>query len=218
MNTEAPKQKVQLVTIDEDHLGQRIDNYLLTKLKGVPKSMIYRIVRKGEVRVNKKRIKPEYKLQDGDIVRIPPVRVSDKSDRPGPSAKLTKVSQLESRIIFEDKSIIVLNKPSGIAVHGGSGVDFGVIEAMRSLRPTQKFLELVHRLDKDTSGVLLIAKKRSALRHLHDQLRFKKMQKDYQALVKGTWQARDKVIKAPLLKLTLKSGERIVRVNQEGKE
>ncbi|SQH76994.1 23S rRNA pseudouridylate synthase [Shewanella benthica] len=218
MNTEAPKPKVQLVTIDEDHLGQRIDNYLMTKLKGVPKSRIYRIVRKGEVRVNKKRIKPEYKLQDGDIVRIPPVRVSDKSDRPGPSAKLTKVSQLEERIVFEDKFIIVLNKPSGIAVHGGSGVDFGVIEAMRALRPTQKFLELVHRLDKDTSGVLLIAKKRSALRHLHDQLRFKKMQKDYQALVKGTWQARDKVIKAPLLKLTLKSGERIVRVNQEGKE
>lgn len=218
MNTEAPRPQVQLVTIDEDHLGQRIDNYLMTKLKGVPKSMIYRIVRKGEVRVNKKRIKPEYKLQDGDIVRIPPVRVSDKSERPGPSAKLTKVSQLEDRIVFEDKSIIVLNKPSGIAVHGGSGVDFGVIEAMRALRPTQKFLELVHRLDKDTSGVLLIAKKRSALRHLHDQLRFKKMQKDYQALVKGTWQARDKVIKAPLLKLTLKSGERIVRVNQEGKE
>ncbi|BAJ02525.1 23S rRNA pseudouridine(955/2504/2580) synthase RluC [Shewanella violacea] len=218
MNTETPKLKVQLITIDEDHLGQRIDNYLMTKLKGVPKSMIYRIVRKGEVRVNKKRIKPEYKLQDGDIVRIPPVRISDRSDRPGPSAKLTKVSQLEDRIVFEDKSIIVLNKPSGIAVHGGSGVDFGVIEAMRSLRPTQKFLELVHRLDKDTSGVLLIAKKRSALRHLHDQLRFKKMQKDYQALVKGTWQARDKVIKAPLLKLTLKSGERIVRVNQEGKE
>ncbi|MEI6860570.1 MAG: 23S rRNA pseudouridine(955/2504/2580) synthase RluC [Shewanella sp.] len=218
MNSQAPKQKVQLVTIDENHLGQRIDNYLMTKLKGVPKSRIYRIVRKGEVRVNKKRIKPEYKLQNGDIVRIPPVRVSDKSERPGPSAKLTKVLQLEGRILFEDKSIIVMNKPSGIAVHGGSGVDFGVIEAMRSLRPTQKFLELVHRLDKDTSGVLLIAKKRSALRHLHDQLRFKKMQKDYQALVKGTWQARDKAIKAPLLKLTLKSGERIVRVNQEGKE
>ncbi len=218
MNTQAPKQKVQLVTIDENHLGQRIDNYLMTKLKGVPKSRIYRIVRKGEVRVNKKRIKPEYKLQNGDIVRIPPVRVSDKSDRPGPSAKLTKVLQLENRILFEDNSIIILNKPSGIAVHGGSGVDFGVIEAMRSLRPIQKFLELVHRLDKDTSGVLLIAKKRSALRHLHDQLRCKKMQKNYHALVKGTWQVRDKAIKAPLLKFTLKSGERMVRVNQEGKE
>ncbi|GIU12682.1 MULTISPECIES: 23S rRNA pseudouridine(955/2504/2580) synthase RluC [unclassified Shewanella] len=218
MNTPSPKAQVQMVTIDEDHVGQRIDNFLLTKLKGVPKSMIYRIVRKGEVRVNKKRIKPEYKLADGDVVRIPPVRVSESEGRPGPSAKLTKVSQLEDRILFEDKYLIVLNKPSGIAVHGGSGVEFGVIEAMRSLRTQQKFLELVHRLDKETSGVLLIAKKRSALRHLHDQLRYKKMQKDYVALVRGEWQAHDKVIKAPLLKLTLKSGERIVRVNKEGKE
>ncbi|ABZ76333.1 pseudouridine synthase, RluA family [Shewanella halifaxensis HAW-EB4] len=218
MNTPSQKAQVQMVTIDEDHVGQRIDNFLLTKLKGVPKSMIYRIVRKGEVRVNKKRIKPEYKLADGDIVRIPPVRVSESEGRPGPSAKLTKVSQLEERILFEDKYLIVLNKPSGIAVHGGSGVEFGVIEAMRSLRTQQKFLELVHRLDKETSGVLLIAKKRSALRHLHDQLRYKKMQKDYVALVRGEWQSHDKVIKAPLLKLTLKSGERIVRVNKEGKE
>lgn len=217
MNNQQALNKVELVTIDEDNLGQRIDNFLVTKLKGVPKSMIYRIVRKGEVRVNKKRIKPEYKLQDGDIVRIPPVRVSASEDKPGPSAKLTKVSQLEGRILFEDKAIIVLNKPAGIAVHGGSGVDFGVIEAMRSLRPQQKFLELVHRLDKETSGVLLIAKKRRALKHLHDQLRYKKMQKDYMALVRGEWQNHDKVINAPLLKLTLKSGERIVRVNQEGK-
>ncbi len=217
MNTPQALNKVELVTIDEDHLGQRIDNFLVTKLKGVPKSMIYRIVRKGEVRVNKKRIKPEYKLQDGDVVRIPPVRVSNSEDKPGPSAKLTKVSQLEDRILFEDKSIIVLNKPAAIAVHGGSGVDFGVIEAMRALRPQQKFLELVHRLDKDTSGVLLIAKKRSALKHLHDQLRYKKMQKDYFALVRGEWQQHDKVVNAPLLKLTLKSGERIVRVNKEGK-
>ncbi|QYJ95334.1 MULTISPECIES: 23S rRNA pseudouridine(955/2504/2580) synthase RluC [Shewanella] len=217
MNNQQALNKVELVTIDEDNLGQRIDNFLVTKLKGVPKSMIYRIVRKGEVRVNKKRIKPEYKLQDGDVVRIPPVRVSASEDKPGPSAKLTKVSQLEGRILFEDKAIIVLNKPAGIAVHGGSGVDFGVIEAMRSLRPQQKFLELVHRLDKETSGVLLIAKKRSALKHLHDQLRYKKMQKDYMALVRGEWQNHDKVINAPLLKLTLKSGERIVRVNQEGK-
>ncbi|MBL4911883.1 23S rRNA pseudouridine(955/2504/2580) synthase RluC [Shewanella schlegeliana] len=218
MNTPPLKAQVQMVTIDEDHVGQRIDNFLLTKLKGVPKSMIYRIVRKGEVRVNKKRIKPEYKLADGDVVRVPPVRVSESEGRPGPSAKLTKVSQLEERILYEDKFLIVLNKPSGIAVHGGSGVEFGVIEAMRSLRTQQKFLELVHRLDKETSGVLLIAKKRSALRHLHDQLRFKKMQKDYVALVRGEWQSHDKVIKAPLLKLTLKSGERIVRVNKEGKE
>ncbi|MDR8524167.1 MULTISPECIES: 23S rRNA pseudouridine(955/2504/2580) synthase RluC [Shewanella] len=218
MNTPSSKAQVQMVTIDEDHVGQRIDNFLVTKLKGVPKSMIYRIVRKGEVRVNKKRIKPEYKLAEGDVVRVPPVRISESEGRPGPSAKLTKVSQLEERILFEDKYLIVLNKPAGIAVHGGSGVEFGVIEAMRSLRTQQKFLELVHRLDKETSGVLLIAKKRSALRHLHDQLRYKKMQKDYMALVRGEWQAHDKVVKAPLLKLTLKSGERIVRVNKEGKE
>ncbi|MCE9687502.1 23S rRNA pseudouridine(955/2504/2580) synthase RluC [Shewanella sp. AS16] len=217
MNTESTSPQVQLVTIDEDNAGQRIDNFLLTKLKGVPKSMIYRIVRKGEVRVNKKRIKPEYKLQDRDIVRIPPVRVAEPDNRTAPSANLTKVSQLEDRILHEDMHLIVLNKPAGIAVHGGSGVDYGVIEALRALRPQQKFLELVHRLDKDTSGVLLIAKKRSALKHLHDQLRYKKMQKDYLALVKGEWSAQDKVVKVPLLKLTLKSGERIVRVNAEGK-
>ncbi|GGI84408.1 23S rRNA pseudouridine(955/2504/2580) synthase RluC [Shewanella gelidii] len=217
MTKETSPTKVQLITIDEDHLGQRIDNFLLTKLKGVPKSMIYRIVRKGEVRVNKKRIKPEYKLAMDDVVRVPPVRIPEKDKTKAPSAKLTKVSQLEARVLHEDKHLIVLNKPAGIAVHGGSGVDFGVIEAFRSLRPQQKFLELVHRLDKDTSGVLLIAKKRSALKHLHDQLRYKKMQKDYQALVRGAWQASDKVVQAPLLKLTLKSGERIVRVNKEGK-
>ncbi|MBO2586496.1 23S rRNA pseudouridine(955/2504/2580) synthase RluC [Shewanella algae] len=219
MNTEtpSPNQQVRLVTIDEDNVGQRIDNFLLSKLKGVPKSMIYRIVRKGEVRVNKKRIKPEYKLAEGDQVRIPPVRVSEENYRTAPSAKLERVSRLEDRILFEDKHILVLNKPAGIAVHGGSGVDYGVIEALRSLRPQQKFLELVHRLDKDTSGVLLVAKKRSALKHLHDQLRHKQMQKDYQALVRGEWQKHDKVVKAPLLKLTLKSGERIVRVNTEGK-
>ncbi|WP_345873071.1 23S rRNA pseudouridine(955/2504/2580) synthase RluC [Shewanella algae] len=219
MNTEtpSPNQQVRLVTIDEDNVGQRIDNFLLSKLKGVPKSMIYRIVRKGEVRVNKKRIKPEYKLAEGDQVRIPPVRVSEENYRTAPSANLERVTRLEDRILFEDKHILVLNKPAGIAVHGGSGVDYGVIEALRSLRPQQKFLELVHRLDKDTSGVLLVAKKRSALKHLHDQLRHKQMQKDYQALVRGEWQKHDKVVKAPLLKLTLKSGERIVRVNTEGK-
>lgn len=217
MNTETTPQ-VEYVTIDEDHFEQRIDNFLLTKLKGVPKSMIYRIVRKGEVRVNKKRIKPEYKLQIGDIVRVPPVRMAEKDNRKAPSPNLSRVSQLEERIIHEDNHLIVLNKPAGIAVHGGSGVDYGVIEGLRSLRPQQKFLELVHRLDKDTSGVLLVAKKRSALKHLHEQLRSKTMQKDYLALVRGEWQASDKVVKAPLLKITLKSGERIVRVNKEGKE
>ncbi|MBV7314354.1 23S rRNA pseudouridine(955/2504/2580) synthase RluC [Shewanella sp. NIFS-20-20] len=217
MTNSTVQHQVELVDINEDNLDQRIDNFLVTRLKGVPKSMIYRIIRKGEVRVNKKRIKPEYKLQIGDCVRIPPVRVSQNDTLNAPSPKLTRVAQLAERILFEDNHVLALNKPAGIAVHGGSGVDYGVIEALRALYPDQKFLELVHRLDKDTSGVLLVAKKRSALKHMHDQLRTKKMQKDYLALVRGDWQTSDKVVKAPLLKLTLKSGERIVRVNPEGK-
>lgn len=207
---------VQLVTINDEQVGQRIDNFLLTKLKGVPKSLIYRIIRKGEVRVNKGRIKAEYKLQNNDIVRIPPVRITEKN-QPVLSKKLNKVSQLEQQIIFEDDYLLVLNKPSGIAVHGGSGVDFGVIEALRVLRPEARFLELVHRLDRDTSGILLIAKKRSALRHLHQQLREKTIQKNYLALVRGQWQPHCQVVKAPLLKNELSSGERFVKVSENGK-
>ncbi|HDR1877786.1 TPA: 23S rRNA pseudouridine(955/2504/2580) synthase RluC [Pasteurella multocida] len=209
-------QTVKMLTISEDEAGQRIDNYLLAKLKGVPKSLIYRILRKGEVRVNKGRIKPEYKLQANDIVRVPPVRVSEKEQAPI-STKLNKVSQLEKQILFEDECLLVLNKPSGIAVHGGSGLSFGVIEALRTLRPDARFLELVHRLDRDTSGILLVAKKRSALRSLHEQLREKTVQKDYLALVRGQWQSHCKVVKAPLLKNELSSGERIVRVSEQGK-
>ncbi|HDR0998551.1 TPA: 23S rRNA pseudouridine(955/2504/2580) synthase RluC [Pasteurella multocida] len=209
-------QAVKMLTISEDEAGQRIDNYLLAKLKGVPKSLIYRILRKGEVRVNKGRIKPEYKLQANDIVRVPPVRVSEKEHVPI-STKLNKVSQLEKQILFEDECLLVLNKPSGIAVHGGSGLSFGVIEALRTLRPDARFLELVHRLDRDTSGILLVAKKRSALRSLHEQLREKTVQKDYLALVRGQWQSHCKVVKAPLLKNELSSGERIVRVSEQGK-
>ncbi|WP_293730813.1 23S rRNA pseudouridine(955/2504/2580) synthase RluC [uncultured Actinobacillus sp.] len=207
---------VKTLEISEDEAGQRIDNYLLAKLKGVPKSLIYRIVRKGEVRVNKGRIKPEYKLQCGDVVRIPPVRVSEKTQSPV-SSKLNKVARLEQQIIFEDDCLLVINKPSGIAVHGGSGLSFGVIEGLRALRPEARFLELVHRLDRDTSGILLVAKKRSALRHLHEQLRVKTVQKDYLALVRGQWQSHVKVVQAPLLKNELASGERIVKVSQEGK-
>lgn len=207
---------VKLVTIAADEAGQRIDNFLRNQLKGVPKSMIYRIVRKGEVRVNKKRIKPEYKLQSGDEVRIPPVRIAERDDAPV-SAKLDKVAALNDCIIFEDDYLLVLNKPSGTAVHGGSGLSFGVIEGLRALRPEARFLELVHRLDRETSGVLLVAKKRSALRALHEQLRMKGMQKDYLALVRGQWQSHCKVVQAPLLKNILQSGERIVRVNAEGK-
>lgn len=207
---------VKTLEISEDEAGQRIDNYLLAKLKGVPKSLIYRIVRKGEVRVNKGRIKPEYKLQCGDVVRVPPVRVSEKTQAPV-SSKLNKVASLEQQIIFEDDCLLVINKPSGIAVHGGSGLSFGVIEGLRALRPEARFLELVHRLDRDTSGILLVAKKRSALRHLHEQLRVKTVQKDYLALVRGQWQSHVKVVQAPLLKNELASGERIVKVSPEGK-
>ncbi|WP_272536311.1 MULTISPECIES: 23S rRNA pseudouridine(955/2504/2580) synthase RluC [unclassified Providencia] len=213
MNTQ---NQVQFIDISDDEAGQRIDNFLLTKLKGVPKSMIYRIIRKGEVRVNKGRIKPEYKLVEGDQVRIPPVRVAERETTPV-SAKLDKVAALANCILFEDDVLLVLNKPSGTAVHGGSGLSFGVIEGLRALRPEARFLELVHRLDRDTSGILLVAKKRSALRALHEQLRLKQMQKDYLALVRGNWQSHMKVVQAPLLKNILQSGERVVKVSSEGK-
>ncbi|MDV5224678.1 23S rRNA pseudouridine(955/2504/2580) synthase RluC [Providencia rettgeri] len=213
MNTQ---NQVQFIDISDDEAGQRIDNFLLAKLKGVPKSMIYRIIRKGEVRVNKGRIKPEYKLAEGDQVRVPPVRVAEREEAPV-SAKLDKVAALANCILYEDDSLLVINKPSGTAVHGGSGLSFGVIEGLRALRPEARFLELVHRLDRDTSGILLVAKKRSALRALHEQLRLKQMQKDYLALVRGNWQSHTKVVQAPLLKNILQSGERVVRVSPEGK-
>lgn len=206
--------KVQFVEIDEVHEGQRIDNFLITKLKGVPKSVIYRILRKGEVRVNKGRIKQTYKLKTGDLVRIPPVRIKNDQES-NVSAGLKAVQRLEQAIIYEDKSLIVMNKPSGIAVHGGSGLSFGVIEGLRALRPKEKMLELVHRLDRDTSGILLVAKKRSVLVALHDQLRTKSMNKVYWALVAGTWSDSIKSVQEPLLKINTKSGERIVVVDRE---
>ena len=206
--------KVQFVDIDEDMAGQRIDNFLRNQLKNIPKSMIYRIVRKGEVRVNKKRIKAEYKLKAGDLVRIPPVTVEEKVEEDVPSTKLNKVSELEHCIIYEDDHMLILNKPSGTAVHGGSGLKFGAIEALRALRPEARFLELVHRIDRDTSGILLVAKKRSALRHLQAQFREKTVQKYYFALVMGEWKNSCKVVNAPLLKNEVNS---IVRVNPNGK-
>ena len=205
---------VQMLEISSDLAGQRLDNFLITRLKGVPRSMVYRIVRKGEVRVNKGRIKPDYRLKDGDIVRVPPVRVSE-TDKSTPAKSLQQ--RIEDAILYEDKSILIINKPSGIAVHGGSGISHGVIEALRAQRPDAHFLELVHRLDRDTSGCLLIAKKRSALRALHEQLREHKMNKIYLTLLKGNWGTKKRTIDAPLLKNTLKSGERMVRVNTEGK-
>lgn len=208
------KTEVKFVDIDADMAGQRIDNFLRNQLKQIPKSMVYRILRKGEVRVNKKRVKAEYKLQAGDIVRIPPVRISAEEDAAPVSTKLDKVSELEHCIIFEDDSMLILNKPSGTAVHGGSGLKFGAIEALRALRPQARFLELVHRIDRDTSGILLVAKKRSALRHLQAQFREKTVQKYYFALVMGEWKSSCKVVKAPLLKNEVNS---IVRVNPNGK-
>ncbi|MGR6834582.1 23S rRNA pseudouridine(955/2504/2580) synthase RluC [Aliivibrio wodanis] len=212
MNEDKPK--VQFVEIDDDFAGQRIDNFLLARLKNVPKSMIYRIVRKGEVRVNKKRIKPEYKIQEGDIVRVPPVKLPESTAPELPNVKLAKVSELESCIIYEDDHLLILNKPSGTAVHGGSGLKFGAIEALRALRPDARFLELVHRIDRDTSGILLIAKKRSALRRLQEQFRNKTVQKYYFALVMGEWKSTCKIVNAPLLKNEVNS---IVRVNPNGK-
>lgn len=206
---------VRFQTVEADYQEQRIDNYLLAQLKGVPKSLVYRILRKGEVRVNKKRVKPEYKLKTGDVIRIPPVRVAE--DNPLPSANLDQVQALKHHILYEDSILLVINKPAGLAVHGGSGLQFGLIESLRALRPEAKHLELVHRLDRDTSGCLLIAKRRSALRSLHEQLRDKTMDKFYLALVRGQWQSHVRKITAPLLKNTLKSGERIVRVDSAGK-
>ncbi|MCF7533993.1 23S rRNA pseudouridine(955/2504/2580) synthase RluC [Pseudomonas petrae] len=215
-NLTPPTPGVRLVEVAPEFAGQRIDNFLITYLKGVPKTLIYRILRKGEVRVNKGRIKPEYKLQAGDVVRVPPVRVPER-DEPVPVAQ-GLLQRLEAAIVHEDKGLIVLNKPAGIAVHGGSGLSFGVIEAFRQLRPDAKELELVHRLDRDTSGLLMIAKKRSMLRHLHEQLRGDGVDKRYMALVRGSWPTAQKQVRAPLLKSNLRSGERMVEVNEEGKE
>ncbi|WP_371189187.1 23S rRNA pseudouridine(955/2504/2580) synthase RluC [Thalassotalea maritima] len=211
------KPQVRFFDIDADGAGQRIDNFLLKTLKGVPKSMIYRLLRKGEVRVNKKRAKPEYKLQADDVIRVAPIRVAEKEDVV--STKLDKVANLEKQILFEDDCLIVINKPSGMAVHGGSGLSFGLIEALRALRPQAKMLELVHRLDRDTSGCLVVAKKRSSLRSLHEQLRNKTVQKFYHALVKGHWPSKLTRVTEGLKKNELKSGERVVLVdNLNGKE
>ena len=214
--TDEIKLPVQMIEIEDDFIGQRVDNFLIARLRGVPKSVIYRVLRKGEVRVNKKRIKPEYKLEQGDVVRVPPLTVASEPD--AVSVKLSLVKDLEQHILYEDKDLIVLNKPSGMAVHGGSGLQFGVIEALRALRPDAKHLELVHRLDRDTSGCLLIAKKRSVLTHLHEQLRNKTVEKKYWALVAGDWDNKVRKVTEPVRKNTLQSGERVVKVDAaEGK-
>lgn len=215
-NTPSQTSGVQMLEVAPELAGQRIDNFLRAQLRGVPKTLIYRILRKGEVRVNKGRVKPEYKLQAGDLVRVPPLRLAER-DEPEPLAQ-GLLERLEAAIVYEDKALIVLNKPAGIAVHGGSGLSYGVIEALRQLRPDAKELELVHRLDRDTSGLLMIAKKRSMLRHLHQALRGDGVDKRYMALVRGRWETSKKQVNAPLLKNTLRSGERMVEVTEDGKE
>ncbi|MFT7388346.1 MAG: 23S rRNA pseudouridine955/2504/2580 synthase [Candidatus Endobugula sp.] len=212
MNESDVFNSVQFITIDAGNTAQRIDNFLLSRLKGVPKSRIYRIVRKGEVRVNKGRVKPEYKLCDGDVVRVPPIRVSQRDTPPQPSQHLAQL--LESSILFENNDVLVVNKPSGLAVHGGSGISLGLIESFRQIRPDSRFLELVHRLDRDTSGCIMIAKKRSSLRFLQQELRERRVQKIYHALVDGRWPNRRKSVNEPLIKNQLATGARLVRIAQ----
>ena len=197
--------------IDEASEGQRLDNFLVKLLKGVPKTHVYRVIRSGEVRVNKGRAGADTRLAMGDEVRIPPVRVADRSEVPAAPAR-------EFPVVYEDDFLLAIDKPAGVAVHGGSGVSSGVIEQLRQARPTAKFLELVHRLDKETSGLLLIAKKRSALVALQDQLRQRETGKTYAALVIGAWPARRKVIDVALHKTLTAGGERRVHAVDEDHE
>lgn len=216
-NLQSPAPLVQWVEITENNSEQRLDNFLISHLKGVPKSRIYRIVRKGEVRVNKGRVDVKYRLVIGDIVRIPPVRQSETAnEKPSVDRGLTDI--LQRNILFNDDALMVINKPSGYAVHGGSGIDSGIIEGLRQLYPEQHFLELVHRLDRDTSGCLLIAKKRSALRSLHEQFRKDSVTKTYLALVSGQWARKKIVVNQPLQKNVSKGGERMVIISKAGKE
>jgi 23S rRNA pseudouridine955/2504/2580 synthase len=202
--------KVRTVSVTAEDAGQRIDNFLARHLKGVPKSHIYRILRRGEVRVNSGRIKARYKVCAGDRVRIPPVRVSPEKSVPGGAVRL----DLEKHILFENNRCLVLNKPSGIAVHGGSGLSFGVIEALRASRPQAPYLELAHRLDRETSGCLVIAKRRSFLRLFHEQLRNGEVVKQYLALLAGQLKGGRQKVNVPLRKNQLKGGERMVVVDE----
>ncbi len=210
------RQGVRHVTIDPDDQGQRLDNFLMAQLRDVPKSIVYRIIRKGEVRINKGRVKPDTRIRAGDVVRIPPVTRKEKAPQVKPGERVQQV--IEQAIVFENDQLLVVNKPSGIAVHGGSGVDFGLIEVLRAARPDARFLELVHRLDRDTSGLVMVARKRSALRFLQDQLRQKRIRKRYHALVNGRWPDSLKRVDQPLLRYEMPNGERRVKVDGAGKE
>ncbi len=204
------KARATLLEVGEESVAQRIDNFLLRRLKGVPKSHVYRVLRSGEVRVNSGRVKPDYRLQAGDRVRLPPLRLSTPAARPAPRP-------LDLPIVYEDAALLVIDKPSGVAVHGGSGVSYGVIESLRAQRPEAKSLELAHRLDRDTSGLLIIAKKRGALVELHRMLREGEVEKVYAALVRGRWQGGARELRERLHKFVNAGGERRVAVHGEGK-
>jgi 23S rRNA pseudouridine955/2504/2580 synthase len=212
MVSQAASAAVQLLTVSEENAGQRLDNYLLRYLKGVPKTHVYRIIRSGEVRVNQGRASADRRIAVGDRIRIPPLRM-------GVTDGVRKTSHVPARefpVLYEDEHLLIINKPAGVAVHGGSGVDFGVIEQLRSARPDMRFLELVHRLDRETSGALIIAKKPSALKALHSQLKDRQVGKTYLALVFGAWPSNLKVIDVPLVRYVIASGasegERRVRI------
>lgn len=214
MTVEGPK--VRSLTAQEEDAGQRLDNFLFRTLKGVPKSHVYRLLRTGQVRVNKKRAKPDYRLEAGDELRLPPVRQSGK-DTPGKPPHWQQEA-MRAGILFEDERILVVNKPAGMAAHGGSGVSFGVIETLRVLRPESPGLELAHRLDRDTSGCLIVAKRRSAVRPLHAAFRDGSVEKHYLALLAHPWEGGNREVNAPLEKNQVEGGERIVKVSREGKD
>jgi 23S rRNA pseudouridine955/2504/2580 synthase len=209
-----------MVSVDDDTAGQRVDNFLMRHLKGVPKTHVYRMIRSGEVRVNKGRVGADTRLNVGDLVRVPPVRISERvAEKAQAMAQLVAQSApaRDFPVLLEDDHLLAINKPAGVAVHGGSGVSFGVIEQLRMARPLAKYLELVHRLDRETSGILLVAKKRSALKNLQDQFRERQTGKTYLAMVRGHWPAKLKVLDKPLHKYLLgesedQAGERRVRV------
>ena len=204
---------VRKVRIDADQAGQRVDNFLRRELPSLPKSRLYRMLRRGEVRVNGGRVRPEYRLAAGDELRIPPARL--RAGPAGPGAR--SVDRMAQAIIYEDGRLLVVNKPAGVAVHGGSGVSHGVIELLRAARPELRDLSLVHRIDRETSGCLVLAKRRSALRELHARFRDGVVEKNYLALVLGDWQLGDRLVDAPLLVTHRKGGERHVIVSEDGK-
>ncbi len=222
-NPPAERAEVKTVLVDAEDAGQRLDNFLVRHLKGVPKTHVYRIIRSGEVRINKGRGTVDRRVEAGDLIRLPPVRTSQRAKAKaqvmadGVAGGNCSVADRAARgrefpVLYEDDFLLAIDKPAGVAVHGGSGVSFGVIEQLRMARPDARFLELVHRLDRETSGILLVAKKRSALKHLQDQFRERETGKTYLALVVGQWPASLKVLDRPLQKFLLPDGERRVKV------